>query len=418
MALATATLMRTRAAAETLVNWRLQANKSLPKDTNLSQGETAGMEGGRLQEKRTSKATEKILFVGWRRDMADVILSLDKTVPQGSELWLLNNVPVQDRVEKLRDMGNKGELKLVNLRIFNAFGKPSVRRDIKLVSALDEFGDPIGERLELLDFDDILVVSDMESGGDQFSCDGRSLATFLLVRDIRHQQANQRLLAARNSQSRKDVSRAKQLSKYLGNDDPIDITLEAVASGADKSEPALLDGFYKKEDGVVVEILDATNAAALLKMTSCNGYILSNRIVSNYMAQVVACPDRNRILSELLNMGGNQFAVRCVADYVDADNEGPLSFWDLSLRVRDHDEILLGYYAAESESTVAMVNNNRMSATICNPTNKAGKLKWSRHDLLMVIARAENQQRRTPLMPNFAPLTVKMGGFEADQRSA
>jgi hypothetical protein len=47
------------------------------------------MEGGRLQEKRTSKATEKILFVGWRRDMADVILSLDKTVPQGLGLWAL-----------------------------------------------------------------------------------------------------------------------------------------------------------------------------------------------------------------------------------------------------------------------------------------------------------------------------------------
>jgi len=50
----------------------------------------------------SSTAKEKILFVGWRRDMADMIRSLDNLVQPGSELWLFASVPVPERVEKLR----------------------------------------------------------------------------------------------------------------------------------------------------------------------------------------------------------------------------------------------------------------------------------------------------------------------------
>jgi len=88
---------------------------------------------------------ERILFVGWRRDMADMINSLDILVPPGSELWLFNTVPVQERVEKLRDAGNKGDLDVKNLKIKHAFGNPTMRRDILQIKSLDEFGDETGE---------------------------------------------------------------------------------------------------------------------------------------------------------------------------------------------------------------------------------------------------------------------------------
>jgi hypothetical protein len=39
--------------------------------------------------------TRKILFVGWRRDMADMIRTMDMLVHSGSELWLFNSVPAQ-----------------------------------------------------------------------------------------------------------------------------------------------------------------------------------------------------------------------------------------------------------------------------------------------------------------------------------
>lgn len=44
---------------------------------------------------------EKILFCGWRRDMDDMIIVMDKFVSPGSELWLYNEMPLQKRRELL-----------------------------------------------------------------------------------------------------------------------------------------------------------------------------------------------------------------------------------------------------------------------------------------------------------------------------
>ena len=41
-------------------------------------------------EWRPKKRVERILFLGWRRDMHDIISVLDKFVDKGSELWLYN----------------------------------------------------------------------------------------------------------------------------------------------------------------------------------------------------------------------------------------------------------------------------------------------------------------------------------------
>ena len=46
---------------------------------------------------RVQRTPERILFCGWRRDMADMIMELDYDVQPGSELWLFNTVPMQAR---------------------------------------------------------------------------------------------------------------------------------------------------------------------------------------------------------------------------------------------------------------------------------------------------------------------------------
>ena len=50
----------------------------------------AGELGDRDREEE--KVPEKMLFCGWRADMADIIQELDEDVPRGSELWLFNEV--------------------------------------------------------------------------------------------------------------------------------------------------------------------------------------------------------------------------------------------------------------------------------------------------------------------------------------
>lgn len=41
---------------------------------------------------KPKRRTERILFLGWRRDMHAIIAVLDKFVDHGSELWLYNEV--------------------------------------------------------------------------------------------------------------------------------------------------------------------------------------------------------------------------------------------------------------------------------------------------------------------------------------
>ncbi|KAG0501032.1 hypothetical protein HPP92_001104 [Vanilla planifolia] len=49
------------------------------------------------------KSPEKILFCGWRRDIEDMIMVLDAFVAPESELWMFNEVPENDREQKLVD---------------------------------------------------------------------------------------------------------------------------------------------------------------------------------------------------------------------------------------------------------------------------------------------------------------------------
>lgn len=125
-----------------------------------------------------TKKVEKIMFVGWRRDMADMITELDGYVAKGSELWLFNTVPVEERNELLKDQGNDPELKLDNLRVLNVVGNPLIRRDLsRIVSAENE-----DETVSLDEFDSILILADsvsIDNGASVMSSDSRSLSTLV-----------------------------------------------------------------------------------------------------------------------------------------------------------------------------------------------------------------------------------------------
>ena len=159
-------------------------------------------------ENEKEKEIDRTIFIGWRRDMADMIQALDKIVVPGSELWLFNSIPVVERVEMLQDKGNKGDLKLNNLEVKNAYGVPTLRSNLLMMKSLDEFGDVTGEEIPLSAFQSTLILADEaareEAGvnpidrpgvkaiGSQnpsdhhaLSTDGRTLATFLLVCDVR-----------------------------------------------------------------------------------------------------------------------------------------------------------------------------------------------------------------------------------------
>lgn len=124
------------------------------------------------------KNVEKIMFLGWRRDMADLITQLDEYVAKGSELWLFNTVPVQQRKELFKDQGHKTELVVENLLVYNVEGNPLIRRDLsRIVSA-----DHDGKSASLDEFDSILILADsvsINNGATVMTCDSRSLSTLV-----------------------------------------------------------------------------------------------------------------------------------------------------------------------------------------------------------------------------------------------
>jgi hypothetical protein len=156
------------------------------------------------------RAPERLLFCGWRRDMADMIRELDYDVPPGSELWLLNRVPMTERACRLLDKGNKEPLALRHLQLRHVVGNPAVRRDLMTIEEVSDgaagdglrVGHPTGRRETLDYFTSILLLSDEfgeGDGGEEVSgaeaVDSRTVATKLIVQDLQATAAERRRVA-------------------------------------------------------------------------------------------------------------------------------------------------------------------------------------------------------------------------------
>ena len=293
---------------------------------------------------RLPMKTEKMLFCGWRRDMADMIMQLDAYVSSGSELWLFNTVPVEERVELLKDKGNKDELKCKNLVIKNAVGNPIIRRDLMVIKEVrvDRDGNSFysGDEITVDQFDSLLILADHADQTNIQTSDSRSLASLLIIQDIQS----------------KLLEKRKQ---------------ELIAEGKIDEANSL------RAKDPISEILDS-RTRSLLSVVKCKGYVMSNQIVSAVIAQVAECRDLNMILSELLSAEGTELYLRQVEDYVDIKRSDKFSFWDLSVRVRERREVLLGFKSVNETFPECK--------TVLNPSDKGVPRKWQPGDLLVVLA--------------------------------
>jgi Trk K+ transport system NAD-binding subunit len=283
------------------------------------------------------KKTEKILFCGWRRDMADMISQLDEYVEKGSELWLFNLVPAAERAELLKDKGNKDQLTLKNLTIFNVVGNPIIRRDLSGMRAVDVNGAFTGETVTLCQFDSILILADavaIERGANMMSCDSRSLSSLLIIQDV--------------------MTKQYEAQKTI---DP-------------NTKPPCLP---------VSEILDTRTKSLLKVVEGKMGYIMSNQIISAVMAQVSEEKDINVVLREILTAEGSETFIRPISRFVDLSKESNLSFWDVALRARQRREVAIGYKPQDMDFKEA-------AHLVINPPDKGVVRKWSRGDVVVTFA--------------------------------
>ena len=273
---------------------------------------------------------ETLLLCGWRRDMADLIMQLDALVSAGSELWLLNTVPLKERNELLKDKGNKDELELHNLSIKNIVGNPIIRRQLKTLVALDPKGNPTGEVAMLDEFDSILILADagVETTGME-ELDSRSLASLLIIQDLQRELFDQ------------------------------------------KSGESL-----KEYPSPISEILD-TRTRSLLQVSNVQGFVMSNQIVSAMMAQIAEDRDMNCVLGELLSPHGCETVLRDISYFLDLEKENEASFWDIALRAQQRGELAIGYKPNHDSLLLGKVQ--------INPEGKMKKRVWHEGDEIVVF---------------------------------
>ena len=310
---------------------------------------------------------EKILFCGWRRDMADMIKELDFDVQPGSELWLFNSVPMQDRELKMLDKGNKAPLRLKNLKIRHAVGNPTSRRQLLCLQEVSDgageenvpIGEPTGRRVVLSYFSSILILSDSTKGDmerDMEASDSRSLATTLGIQDI--QQASMLRLLALG----KDVELFPPIS----------------------------------------EILDIRTARQMHLISQ--GYVMSNHLVASYLAMVSEDRSVNKIYAELLSCRGAEIQIHKVGEYVRLRDDEELSFWEMFRLARVYRHLLIGYIQHHAEHGRKLTRGLSLSEKVAstsdirlNPEDKQTRRRWHQEDRLVLISlcrRARNKEER------------------------
>eukprot|EP00586_Coscinodiscus_wailesii_P022876 CAMPEP_0172499366 /NCGR_PEP_ID=MMETSP1066-20121228/126348_1 /TAXON_ID=671091 /ORGANISM="Coscinodiscus wailesii, Strain CCMP2513" /LENGTH=736 /DNA_ID=CAMNT_0013273075 /DNA_START=251 /DNA_END=2461 /DNA_ORIENTATION=- len=290
--------------------------------------------------------TEKLLFCGWRRDLADMITQLDEYVKEGSELWLFNTVPVKEREELLKDKGSKEELDLKNLLVKNAVGNPIIQRDLRKLVALDYKGKPTGEIATLDEFDSVLILADavaIQNGADMKASDSRSLASLLIIQDLQR----------RIYKMKKDAAELNPLSAAV---------------------PSRIPAYP------ISEILDA-RTRSLLRITDCKGFVMSNQIISAAIAQIAEDRDMNVVLGVLLSAEGSETYIKPISWYLDLEKEKGkrYSFWDIALRARQKGHCAIGYKPASLPFEEAR-------DVMLNPPNKSQKREWQEGDIVIVFA--------------------------------
>ncbi|KAF9608482.1 hypothetical protein IFM89_009848 [Coptis chinensis] len=271
------------------------------------------------------KYPERILFVGWRRDIDDMIMVLEALLAPGSELWMFNDVPEKEREKKLTD-GGLEILGLANIKLVHREGNAVIRRHLESLplETFDSMVLPLVNSsfelfLKLVHFENLVLIDilcfevrviarnfDDESVEDSIvHSDSRSLATLLLIRDIQ--------------------------SKRLPSKETSTPVRHAVFSH------------------------------------------------SSWIREMQQASDKSIIISEILDSRtrnlGNEMCIRPAEFYLYDQEE--LCFYEIMIRGRQRQEIVIGYRLTDADRAVI------------NPVNKALQRKWSLDDVFVVISLGE-----------------------------
>jgi len=293
---------------------------------------------------------EKILLCGWRRDIRDVLLHLDKVVCRGSEVHMMTHcVPLNQRDKRLLDEGFDVS-ELVNIRIVHHYGNTSVRRKL--------------EELPVEAYSSCMIFADEAFESDSLHADSHSLATLLLFRDIQ----SQRLQAGSRGPSKdRPGSRvpSKDREAAMGPRSWADMKTGTVVVGM-MNEVVLCP--------IICEVLDPHTQKTIVNnrpLSLASDFCQTNRLIAQILAMIAEERTVNKLFDELLGDAGCNIAVVPSGRY--AHRGETLSFYELAKRASSFDELLVGYQIQRSTSK-----------TVLNPPDKDVPHPWDKYDLAIL----------------------------------
>lgn len=233
-----------------------------------------------------SKTPEKMLMVGWRRDVRDIIQLVDQLVQPGSEVHIAATKDEDERAEALTDAG---------LDV-------STLRNVTLVHHVG-YARRHFEKLPLEQFDSVIIVADEEAEEDLMNSDSICIQTLLMIRDVQ---------MTRKEMVKEDCDEQLKMQKSCP---------------------------------VLVETLDPRTQDCILRSDALQAvadFVQSNEMVSRVLAMVSEERSVNTILEELLGGSGAGLELRAATEYLNEHTE-QLTFMQLAKRAQEVDHILLGY---------------------------------------------------------------------------
>lgn len=193
-------------------------------------------------------------------------------------------------------------------------------------------------KLDLLCYDSILVLSNEgdqdQSGLDQ---DSKAISTLILIRDI---QTAMHEDAGASPRAPKRGTDGLVIPQMVTEDDWTRHFHRVVESTQARFTPTLRPTLVNPSGvwagQVVAEILDS-ETKALMHDTSTFGSesIMSNELISMYIAMVAECQEVNSVLQELMSAEGASLELEPISVYLDLACEPKMDLWSLMWRARE-----------------------------------------------------------------------------------
>merc|ERR1711865_751123 len=262
---------------------------------------------------------EKILLCGWRRDFDDLITELDKWVPAGSSLTLLNHHDEAKQKELLAEGGIKDLVNIQNLEYLT--GDPCSGKLLERLGPMDlsrQKEDPASEpeddrlgtfRIEA--YNSILMLSEEESGESGMCADSRVMVSMLVMRHL--QQARHQ---------------AKRV--------------------------------------LVSEIRDP-RTQELMSLTKCSDSVVGNELVAMILAQISEDRDIGYVMEDFFSEEGMEMHTKDVRMFVGPGEE--LCWWDLIGRCMIRHMLPIGWIRKQGS------DNTPWEAEL-NPEEKSTRHRW------------------------------------------